>query len=246
MAREGSGGWRTRPGSPAGFLGPKWAGEMLGTFSPDPLVSVVPLPVRLSSSSPLLPSSYAPRTNVARGAPGGRRTRPRSPAGSLGPEWAGETLGAFSPDPPVPEGPSLSASPLLRPPVTPTPLGPVRLEGILEGRGPGPGAQQVPGARVGSGNARHILLSFSSPGGVPPGVGTPTFPIPPLRDANSIRPPLLPPHSPHHIPPSCSGVPPVPLSVKVPQKHLVGALVVGRCELHVLSLCHLHFTSAEK
>ena len=43
-----------------------------------------------------LPPSHTPRTHVARGCLRGRRTSPRTPAGSLGSKWVRETLAAFS------------------------------------------------------------------------------------------------------------------------------------------------------
>ena len=104
----------TRPRSQQASRGPSGWGNAHHAF-PDPLV-LEGHPVRLSSSSPLLPPSYAPRTHVARWGLGGvedQAQEPRSPGGSLGPKWVKETLGVLLPDSPIPEGPSVSASPLL-------------------------------------------------------------------------------------------------------------------------------------
>ena len=64
--------------------------------SPDPpILEGSPPTIHLSSSSPLHPSSYAPRTHTAGGSPGEPRTRPGKPAGFPGPDWAGEMLGTL-------------------------------------------------------------------------------------------------------------------------------------------------------
>ena len=70
---------------PSRLPGAKWAGET-------PTVpSLIPWPqmVCLSSSSPLLPPSHAPKTYKAGGGPGDQSTRPGSPAGFPGPKWVG-------------------------------------------------------------------------------------------------------------------------------------------------------------
>lgn len=50
----------------------------------------IPRHIHPSSSSPILPPTYASRTPTAGGCPGGKKTRPKSPAGLLGPKWVGE------------------------------------------------------------------------------------------------------------------------------------------------------------
>ena len=55
------------------------------------------LPIHLYSSSP--PPSLARRTHTARGDPGVQRTRPGTPAGSLGPKWVCKTLAPFPSNP---------------------------------------------------------------------------------------------------------------------------------------------------
>ena len=60
------------------------------------------------------------------------------PSRLTGPEWAGEMLGMFPPDPLISEGPSPLSSLLL--PLT-MPLGPMWPEGALDSRGPDPEAQ---------------------------------------------------------------------------------------------------------
>ena len=137
-----------------------------------------PLLICLSSFSPFLPPSYAPRTYAPGGGSGRQRTWLGAQQVSPGPDWAVDTLATLSCDSPCP-GASLQVwEPL------PSPCHP-------------------PGARV--------LYSLHSP------------------------PPSLPPMS----YPVNSGVPPISLDVEDPHQHLVGALVVGRCELRILQLRHL-------
>ena len=117
--------------------GAEWAREMLDVFPLDPPMLEGPF----LSTSPLLPPAHAPRTNMGGGGLGEWRTWPRSPTGFPGPEWVGE-MPVVLPRSSDPEGPTVCHS-SSSPPLPPMPLGTMWLEGVLEGRGPDPEAQQA-------------------------------------------------------------------------------------------------------
>ena len=204
---------------------------------PDPPFLEGPLSSSSPSSAPLAPMPL--RLTRSEGALEGRGPGRGAQQASRGlPRWGKRKLHSL-PDPPIPEGPSPFASPLLSPRLSHAP----RIH--MARRGPG-GQRTRPGTPAGFPGpnwAGEMLATFPSDPPNPQGSLKAWEPLPfPSHPSGVLFPfglyfssPLAPPY----VLPCHLGVPPVPLGVEVPHQHLVGALVVERGKLCVLPLCHL-------
>ena len=172
-ARKGPGGWRLglrlnaaggvqeclwplrsedQVQDPSRLTGPKWAGEILGPFTPILWSQRAPPLWPLFFSPPPTPSDAQGATwPVGAWKVGDQTQKPNRIARA---EWVGETPAA----PPLifQSRRAPPCLPLLLFPAPPSlpPIGPMRLEGALENGGPGPGAQQASQGWVGRGNTR--------------------------------------------------------------------------------------------
>ena len=213
-------GWRIRPGTSAGSLGPKWAGKTLAVFPSDPPICRGSLPIPVDpltvggplpsmgipplpqppfrGTSPVCPASTFPPPSLP---------YPQDPCGQRGPQRAEDQVQYLRRLPRAQVGrgnsdhiPFLAS---ILPRIPPPSVDPLMVGGPLQAWEPLPSPSQPSGAPALS------CLHFSS------ALPSPTsYPV-------------------------TGGVLPSPLVSVAPHQCLVCALVVRRHKLHVLLLCHL-------